>query len=169
MADVRAGLEAGEDFAALLDAGGHRLDFTDVEFVARFITPVGSPRRFDARFFVAPAPHDAEPEHDDGEIVDWDWYRPGDALARYQSGEIDRSGTISKAGDRGLRALLYEAATALMGRSAKRCWLKRWAEKVAKRRGVKRARVALARRLAVVLLAMWKTDTPYRCEPAPAA
>ena len=88
---------------------------------------------------------------------------------RYQSGEIDRSGAISKAGDKSLRALLYEAATALLGRSARRCWLKRWAEKLAQRRGVKRARVALARRLAVVLLAMWKTDTPYRCESAPAA
>ncbi len=88
ISEVRAGLEAGRDFADLLEAGGHRLDFSDVEFVARFITPVGSPRRFDARFFVAPAPADAAPEHDDGEIVDWDWFRPSEALERYRAGEM---------------------------------------------------------------------------------
>lgn len=88
LATVRSALDRGGDFPTLLADGGHRLDFTDVEYVARFITPVGSPRRFDARFFVAPAPEGAEPDHDDGEIVDWDWFEPAEALAAYRRGEM---------------------------------------------------------------------------------
>ena len=64
------------------------LDATKVEEVARFVTPLGSPRRFDARFFVALAPDDQEPQHDDGGIVDWEWVRPQDALDRFEAGEF---------------------------------------------------------------------------------
>jgi len=88
---------------------------------------------------------------------------------RDQSGEVDRMGAISKAGDGELRKALYEAATILLGRVGRRCRLARWAESLAARRGIKRARVALARKLACVLVAMWKTMTPYRPELAIAA
>ena len=81
---------------------------------------------------------------------------------RYQSGEIDRMGGISRAGDASVRAALYEAATAILGRLKRPDPLAVWAHRIAARRGLKRARVALARKLAVVLLAMWKTQTAYR-------
>jgi 8-oxo-dGTP pyrophosphatase MutT (NUDIX family) len=64
------------------------LDVSAIEEVARFITPVGSPRRFDARFFVARAPLDHEPQHDDGEIVHWEWLRPQTAIDRWRAGEM---------------------------------------------------------------------------------
>lgn len=76
-------------FADELLAAHIELDATAIEEVARFITPVGAPRRFDARFFVAEAPHGQEPHHDEGEIVDWDWLRPADALARWSAGDFE--------------------------------------------------------------------------------
>src|SRR6476620_1639325 len=69
---------------------------------------------------------------------------------RYQSGEIDRTGRISKCGDGMLRSLLYEAAQVLLTR-ASGSWLKAWGLQLAKRRGMKRAIVATARRLSVIL------------------
>jgi 8-oxo-dGTP pyrophosphatase MutT (NUDIX family) len=75
-------------FPDLLLEHGLTLDVSAIEEVARFITPVGSPRRFDARFFLARTPVDQEPHHDDGEIVDWEWVRPSDALARFRAGEM---------------------------------------------------------------------------------
>ncbi len=71
----------------LLD-NGLSIDSAAIQEVARFITPLGSPRRFDARFFVARAPADQEPVHDKGEIVDWEWVRPADALDRWREGEF---------------------------------------------------------------------------------
>jgi len=65
------------------------LDITTLEEVARFITPLGPPRRFDARFLVALAPRGQEPSHDDGEIVNWDWIRPQDALDRRAAGDLE--------------------------------------------------------------------------------
>lgn len=76
-------------FANLLLAERIVLDATAIEEVARFITPVGAPRRFDARFFVAEFPPDQEPHHDDSEIVDWDWVRPVDALSRWAQGSFE--------------------------------------------------------------------------------
>ena len=76
-------------FVDLLLEHGIRIDTTGIEEVARFITPLGSPRRFDARFFVALLPDGQEPHHDDGEIVDWDWVRPADALERFRAGEFE--------------------------------------------------------------------------------
>ena len=67
----------------------------------------------------------------------------------YQSGEIDRSGHISKCGDRMMRHLLYEAASVLMTRTRKWSRLRAWGIAIAKRRGMKRATVAMARKLAV--------------------
>lgn len=80
---------------------------------------------------------------------------------RYQSGEIDRSGHISKAGDEMVRTALYEAASVLLARVARWSALKAWAMRVAQRRGFKRARVALARKLAIVLHRMWQDGTEF--------
>ena len=69
--------------------------------------------------------------------------------SRYQSGEINRPGAISRCGDEMMRAMLYEAAHIMLVRLAKWSWLKAWAMKIARHRGMKKAIVALARRLAV--------------------
>lgn len=85
---------------------------------------------------------------------------------RYQSGETDRVGAISKIGDEMVRALLYEAATTLLGRVQRFSPLKTWALRLAVKRGTKRARVALARKLAVVLHRMWMDGTEFRWSQA---
>jgi transposase len=82
--------------------------------------------------------------------------------ARYQSGEIDRSGAISRCGDEMMRTVLYEAAQSVLTRMQKWSWLKAWAMKIAKRRGMKKAIVALARRLAVVMHRVWIDGTEFR-------
>jgi transposase len=79
----------------------------------------------------------------------------------YQSGEIDRSGRISKCGDRMMRHLLYEAASALMTRTRKWSRLRAWGLAVARRRGMKRATVAVARKLAVIMHRMWVTGAEF--------
>src|SRR6516164_6434456 len=71
--------------------------------------------------------------------------------ARDQSGESDRPGAISRCGDQMMRTTLYEAAQVMLLRSAKWSWLKAWAMKIARHRGMKKAIVALARRLAVIM------------------
>lgn len=76
-------------FVDLLIQHGLRIDATLIEEVARFITPHGSPRRFDARFFVAHPPDGQEPHHDDGEIVAWEWVEPAAALERWRAGEFE--------------------------------------------------------------------------------
>jgi transposase len=82
--------------------------------------------------------------------------------ARYQSGEIDRSGGISRCGDEMMRAMLYEAAHIMLVRVAKWSWLKAWAMKIARHRGMKKATVALARRLAVILHRIWVDGSEFR-------
>jgi transposase len=82
--------------------------------------------------------------------------------SRYQSGEIDRTGGISRCGDEMMRAMLYEAAHTMLVRSTKWSWLKAWAMKIARHRGMKKAIVALARRLAVILHRMWVDGTEFR-------
>jgi hypothetical protein len=67
------------------------------------------------------------------------------------------------------RKHLYEAATTLLTRTTKPCALKDWGLRLAKAGGFKKARVAVARRLAVVLHAMWKTGTEFRRSPPVAA
>lgn len=81
---------------------------------------------------------------------------------RYQSGEIDYGGGISKCGDAMLRTMLYEAAQSTLTHSKKWSWLKAWAMRVAQRRGLRRATVALARRIAVILHRMWIDGTDFR-------
>jgi len=81
---------------------------------------------------------------------------------RYQSGETDVVGAISKIGDEAVRTALYQAAHTMLTRSGQFSSLKRWAMEVARRRGLKRATVALARKLTVVLLRMWTSETEFR-------
>jgi transposase len=81
---------------------------------------------------------------------------------RFQSGEIDFDGHISRSGDAGVRATLYVAANAMMTRSSKWSPLKAWGMKLAKTRGHKRAVIAVARKLAVILHRMWIDDTQFR-------
>lgn len=81
---------------------------------------------------------------------------------RFQSGEIDYDGGISKCGDAMLRTMLYEAAQSMLTHSKKWSWLKAWAMRVAQRRGMRRATVALARRIAVILHRMWIDGTDFR-------
>lgn len=91
---------------------------------------------------------------------------------KYQSGETDRSGHISKVGDAGVRTALYEAANVILTRPVKGSDLKSWALGVARRTGPRKARVALARKLAVVLHHMLKDGTTFvahRAAPAKAA
>jgi transposase len=82
--------------------------------------------------------------------------------SKYQSGESDRSGGISRCGDEMMRAMLYEAAQILLMRSAKWSWLKAWAVKIARHRGLKKAIVALARRLAVIMHRIWVAGAEFR-------
>ena len=79
----------------------------------------------------------------------------------YQSGETDRSGSISKAGDHLVRHLLYEAASSLMTRCRKHSRLRAWGVAIARRRGAKKARVAVARKLAVIMHRMWVSGTAF--------
>jgi transposase len=81
---------------------------------------------------------------------------------KYQSGETDRTGAVSRVGDAMVRTALYEAAHILLTRAVRFSSLKRWALDVAKRRGMKRAKVALARKLAVILHRMWVDGTDFR-------
>jgi cobalamin-dependent methionine synthase I len=85
-----------------------------------------------------------------------DFFRPE------ESGETDVVGAISKIGDEAVRTALYQAAHTMLTRSGQFSSLKRWAMEVARRRGLKRATVALARKLTVVLLRMWTNETEFR-------
>src|SRR3954465_2835389 len=81
---------------------------------------------------------------------------------RYQSGETDVTGGISKVGDAPVRTALYEAANVMLTRSGKFSTLKRSGLEVAKRRGMRRAKVALARKLATVLHRLWVDGSEFR-------
>jgi transposase len=81
---------------------------------------------------------------------------------RSQSGEMDHMGRISRCGDSMLRGYLFEAATVALSRVRRTNPLTTWARNLAKRAGQGKARVALARKLAVILFTMWRTDQPFR-------
>ena len=85
---------------------------------------------------------------------------------RYQCGEVDRNGGISKHGSRQTRSLLYEAASCLLTRYGKHTTLAAWATKLRERLGFKKAVVALARKLSTLMLSMWKSGEVYRSEIA---
>jgi len=80
---------------------------------------------------------------------------------KYQSGEVDRSGRISKHGNRQTRSMLYEAAGVILFRIQASSTLKSWAEQLSRRVGPRKATVALARKLAVVLLSMWRSGCSF--------
>src|SRR5690606_35075991 len=78
-----------------------------------------------------------------------------------QSGESRRIGRISLCGDAMMRTLLYEAAQVLLTRTRKWSWLKAWAMNVVRRCGMRKAIVALARRLAVIMHRMWSDGSDF--------
>jgi transposase len=87
---------------------------------------------------------------------------------KYQSGETDYSGRISKIGDASVRAALYEAAHIMLTKPLKGCTqLKSWAMRIARRAGMRKAKVALARKLAVIMHRMLADGQPFN--PAVAA
>jgi transposase len=88
---------------------------------------------------------------------------------RYASGEIDWTGRISKCGDKMLRSYLYEGANVLLTRVAKWSTLKAWGIRVAKRSGLRKAKVAVARKLAVILHRMWIEGTEFKWSSKEAA
>jgi transposase len=81
---------------------------------------------------------------------------------RYQSGEVDYTGSISKCGDRRVRTLLYEAANVMLTRYKGSLKLKDWAFAIAKRSTMRKARIALARRLAIIMHAMLRHGTEFK-------
>jgi transposase len=87
---------------------------------------------------------------------------------QYQSGEIDRSGRISRCGDTLARTLMYEAAVVILTRVKRASSLKDWAQAIAKRSGPGKARVALARKLAVILHSIWRSGEAFRWSEQPA-
>ena len=87
---------------------------------------------------------------------------------KHQSGEVDRMGRISKWGDAMMRTALYEAAQVLLTRVKRWCALKTWAAQVSRRRGHKKAIVALARRIGVILHRMWVDGTDFNWGTPPA-
>ena len=80
---------------------------------------------------------------------------------RYQSGDVDYVGGISKCGDRRVRTLLYEAANVMLTRYKGQLKLKDWAFAIARRSTMRKARVALARRLAIIMHAMLRDGTAF--------
>jgi transposase len=81
---------------------------------------------------------------------------------RYQSGEVDYTGSISKVGDRRVRTLLYEAANVMLTRFKGPLKLKDWALAIARRSNMRKARIALARRLAIIMHAMLRHGTEFK-------
>jgi transposase len=86
---------------------------------------------------------------------------------RYQSGEIDRSGRISKCGDAEMRRLLVSAAASLMTQVRRFSPLKSWAIRLSGRKGFKKAAVATARKIAVILHAIWRDGTEFNWTKEP--
>ena len=72
-----------------LEECGIPIDARELIEFARWVTPIGAPRRYDTRFFVVRAPDGHEGEHDGGELVDSAWMRPADVLRAFADGEID--------------------------------------------------------------------------------
>jgi transposase len=88
---------------------------------------------------------------------------------KYQSGEIDITGRISKIGDKGVRTALYQSAHIILTKPVKGSALKSWALRLAKRVGMKKAKVALARKLAVIMHRMLVDGTPFNVAAGAAA
>jgi 8-oxo-dGTP pyrophosphatase MutT (NUDIX family) len=90
LAASRREVNAGTlDFIAMMEREGLQLDLRGLEYVAHWVTPIGPPRRFDTRFFVALAPTGQVATHDAGETIADQWIRPADALAAHARGEFE--------------------------------------------------------------------------------
>jgi len=90
LAASRREVNAGDvGFIEMMEREGLRLDARGLEYVAHWVTPVGPPRRFDTRFFVALTPPDQVATHDAGETVADQWIRPADALDAHVRGELE--------------------------------------------------------------------------------
>lgn len=87
----------------------------------------------------------------------------------YQSGDSEWSGRVSRHGNGLLRTALIQAATVMLCHTSSWSSLKSWGMRLVKRMGLTKARVAVARKLAVVLLRMWQTDTDFRFQVMPTA
>ena len=81
---------------------------------------------------------------------------------RHQSGEMDWSGRVSKCGDGAMRGLLFEAASSVIHQVKRFSRLKSWAVRLARRRGFRKAAVATARKIALLMLTLWKNGTDYQ-------
>ena len=86
----------------------------------------------------------------------------------FSSGETDYVGRISRCGDALMRATLYEAAHTLLTHTQRWSSLKAWGVRVAQRRGLSKAKIAVARKLAVILHRMWIEKTEFRWSARPA-
>lgn len=75
-------------FADILSAEGLHIESGDLTYWSRWITPIGPPRRFDARFFVAETPFNHEATPDNAELVHAEWVAPADALRRFDAGDF---------------------------------------------------------------------------------
>ncbi len=84
---------------------------------------------------------------------------------RWQSGEVDFQGKISRCGDAFLRGYLFEAAAVLMHRWCKPSALREWGERLAARSSLRKAKVAVARKLAVLLHRLWVTGQEFNAHP----
>lgn len=144
LADEFAGFERRLRAMARLDDNARRLMTTPgvgVLVALTFVAAVDAPERF--RSSRAVGPHF------------------GLTPKKYQSGETDYSGRISKTGDVGVRTALYEAANVILTRPVRGSDMKSWALAIARRAGPRKARVALARKLAVVLHRMLRDGTNF--------
>jgi transposase len=88
---------------------------------------------------------------------------------KYQSGETDITGRVSKIGDSGVRTALYKAANVILTRPVKGSTLKSWGMRLAARAGMRKAKVALARTLAIVLHRMLANGTSFLFDKAATA
>jgi transposase len=85
---------------------------------------------------------------------------------RFQSGETDISGHITKIGDTSVRSALFEAALIMLVRSHSKCRLRQWGLRLRREKGIKVAAVAVARKLAVIMHRMWVTERDFDASPA---
>lgn len=76
------------DFPSIVQAEELRLDLAGIHYIAHWRTPLGPPRRFDTRFFLAAMPEGQTPSHDDGEAVHHEWIRPAEAIERWRADEM---------------------------------------------------------------------------------
>ncbi|MEO8755176.1 MAG: transposase, partial [Casimicrobiaceae bacterium] len=85
---------------------------------------------------------------------------------RFQSGEVDYSGRISKSGDQEVRQALYDAAGSLLRRCRRSCALRTWGLRIMKRGGIKKATVAVSRKMAVIMHRIWLDGTEFHWSSA---